>query len=116
MLVYSNETPVTGNRLSKPNDHYEECDLKTDFTRRKTVQDIVISLESMCAHNIHIVGSRGYVYHTGKLAKDLIGMHCMGYYQWNVFPRSCGLREALIRAAYDSYSEEDMKKCLERYT
>lgn len=72
--------------------------IKTDFSKCLTTDEIRDILETLNGLNLHIVGSRGFVYHSGKLAEGLVDDQ---YLAPTMFPRTFGLRQAVIRCMLD---------------
>lgn len=103
MLVYSEEKrSFDSNRLHYFEEHYENSDQKVDFSKIQSFEDLIFTLDMLAEQNLHLVGTRGYVYHS-KAMSDLV----LSYKEakekghqatlpWNLLTRTGGLRAKTI--------------------
>jgi len=102
MFVYSNENPrFHSNRLDLTADEYEKSDRIEDFSKCKTLDDIIAIFEDLVDKELHLVGSRGYVYHSGSLLSMMKHLKeekrdIDDAYYWSLYPRSGMLRHSIM--------------------
>lgn len=75
----------------------EGTEENVDFTSVKNIEGVIDILSALNSCGVHLMGSRGYVYHTGEIAKYLsesLEKDTPIYYL--CIPRVCGLRKAVI--------------------
>lgn len=112
MLVISNEEPLTNsNRLAKPSDRYQVSDDTIDFESNETFDDMIGMLDELLNDDLHIVGSRNFVYHSQCMRDVVIQMKekCIEGFSstmipFNHLPRTGNLRDTAIRL-YEEYNE-----------
>lgn len=106
-LVYGGTSSLT-NRAIEMGHQLIEVDsgivdeITTKIKQCDSIESLISVLQYMEEQNINFVGSRGYVYMT----KSMICMLETGFYSFNLFTRSCGLRDKvveLIRGHDDEY-------------
>lgn len=100
MVVCKNPVMEGGgsNRINTVQSEYTAFEnIEVDFSTCLTTDEVRDCLEKMNKLGMHIMGSRGYVYHSQKLA-DMIEFVDEGMIVgagFRVFPRTFGLREKL---------------------
>lgn len=105
MLVYSEERQsMQSNRLHYFSDHYQQSDREVDFRNCTTFDELIALLKELEENNLHLIGSRDYVYHSGSMISVLESIKYLlsidPNYQvtfWNVLTRTAGLRETAIK-------------------
>lgn len=105
MLVYSEERQsMQSNRLHYFSDQYQQSDREVDFRSCNTFDELIIKLKDLEEHNLHLVGSRDYVYHSGSMIGVLESIKYRlsidPNYKvtfWNLLTRTAGLRETAIK-------------------
>jgi hypothetical protein len=87
-------TISSGNRCKQLADELEDFPLlgESSFQAATVVQRLI----DLAHLEVNIVGSRGYVYHTPHILKMVARLKPGMPFQWNLFPRAGGLREALM--------------------
>lgn len=102
MFVYSEEaySPST-NRLAHYDDNYFHSEYMVDFSNYDDLDDIIAIFEDLLSKNLHIIGSRCYVYHSQGVLDTLKGMkqrHEEGLAIMGIItlPRTGGLRSTVM--------------------
>lgn len=102
LLLGGSQIHGSGNRLFEDASELEVCldkDINNSLLSAIASEDrytIVEVLTKLGEQDINLLGSRGYVYSTCKLAKELIDERAE--FKTNVFPRTAGLRQAIINS------------------
>lgn len=123
MLVYSEETKSSlTNRLRYLEDVYLPSDTEADFTACTTFEEVLRLLEYLETNNLHLVGSRGYVYHSGamketvELIQDTADINPDDTITfWNLLTRTAGLRETVMRV-YGDYRKDIKEEIVPDFT
>lgn len=71
MLVYAPNAELGcfySNRLLLLADSYEKSEETVDFFQYKSLDEIVGKLLELESQDLHLEGTRGYVYHSGRMA------------------------------------------------
>ncbi len=114
MLVFGGTPEPNSNRMKEDAFELQPCllqscyDLLQNAIKVKNISAIHDTLVVLSNRNINIVGSRGYVYQTKKLAEILLHTKQvvpvkLPIGSYNVFPRTMGLRKAI----YDSIESKN---------
>lgn len=68
-----------------------------NFSDLKSLDEIEEVLRTMCVVNLHIIGSRDFIYHTGKMADLVTVAKTVGMvYPSTLLTRSFNLRKAVV--------------------
>ena len=95
-LVEGGETTFKSGNHSKEFEHELKAVLDTKGFTKFTEKTVIKDLENLSMLNWNIVGTRGYVYYIPNLLRIAKSINDPERFQWNLFPRSVGLREAVM--------------------
>lgn len=85
-------------RLPLPASEYVESNETVDFNEATTINELIGMLEDLHERGMHLVGSRDYVYHSGRMAKEIQGMLSAPItFDITALTRTGGLRQRFIQ-------------------
>ena len=113
MLVIGGTLAGFSNRMREDAYELKPCLNKTlncefqDAIDSENLDNIHECLEHLHNQDVHIVGSRGYVYHSGRLRELLEFTEGGAFIDLRLFPRTAGLRKSI-----ETVLEKGENKCL----
>lgn len=115
MLIYSEEQKLPlNNRLRYLEDQYLPSEAEVGFSACTTFEEVLRLLEYLEANNLHLVGSRGCVYHSSAMKETVEMIQDTADINpddkitfWSLLTRTAGLRETVMKVYTDYLKGEE---------